>query len=276
MVLNNVADDKLDGKTISMTALLDIINLKKSFGIERGQRSMVLRGITLKIEKGQIVGLIGESGCGKSTLARCILGLESADAGQISFAGQVISGLSPSAFRSYRQQMQMIFQDPFSSLNPRMRIETIITEPLVVNGLVRDRKNRKCAAEELLQKVDLSPDTLQRFPHEFSGGQRQRIAIARALAGQPRLIVADEPVSALDILNQYQIIKLLIHLQQTMGLSYLFITHDLRLALSFCHQVAVMHQGTIIEQTPTDEFIRSPKHPYSHTLLDSLAALGHC
>ncbi len=230
--------------------LLQIDNLFKTFPVKAGfGRSAVAKavdGVTLSVAAGEVVGLVGESGCGKSTLGRIALSLLEPTAGTVSFKGRDLSTLDKDELRALRKEMQIIFQDPFASLNPRMRVQEIIVEPLVIHGLARKDELADRAAA-LLQKVGLPADALRRYPHEFSGGQRQRIGIARSLASDPSFIVADEPVSALDVSVQAQIINLLDDLRSEMGLSFLFIAHDLNVVRHFSDRVAVMYLGRIVE-----------------------------
>lgn len=250
--------------------LLEIENLYKSFHIKSGPgKTLTARavdGVSLTVSRGEVLGLVGESGCGKSTLGRLALGLMPATAGRVLFRGMDISTLPKDEMRALRKEMQIIFQDPFASLNPRMRIQDIVTEPLVIHKLAK-KSDLPDRAAELLEKVGLSRDSLWRYPHEFSGGQRQRIGIARALASNPSFIVADEPVSALDVSVQAQIINLLIDLQTSLGLAILFIAHDLNVVRYFSDRVAVMYLGRIVEIAPAEEIYRNPAHPYTEALL---------
>ncbi len=255
--------------------IMQIRGLKTYFPIRRGVFSRV-RGwvravddIDLDIPRGQTLGLVGESGCGKTTLGRTILRLIPATAGEVHFDGQSVFDADRRSLRNLRRQMQIIFQDPVGSLNPRMTVEAIVGEPLKVHRLARGRALRQKVAD-LLQRVGLSPRYLNRYPHEFSGGQRQRIGIARALALEPRLIVCDEPVSSLDVSIQAQILNLLADLQDQLGLSYLFIAHNLAVVEHFSAQVAVMYLGQIVERAWADELYRNPAHPYTRTLLSAI------
>ena len=229
--------------------------------------------VSFYINEGETLGLVGESGCGKTTTARCILRAIEPTSGEVLFrsesGGTVDVTTAPRAqLRNLRQEMQMIFQDPFSSLNPRMTLMDIVGEPLVITGVARSEREDRVA--ELLSMVGLRPEFMRRFPHAFSGGQRQRIGIARALALNPRLIVADEPVSALDVSVQAQVLNLMMDLQSELGLTYLFVAHDLSVVKHISDRIAVMYVGKLVEMAPTDELFDSPKHPYTAALLSSV------
>lgn len=250
--------------------LLELKDLYKFFPVHAGPgkrlEAKAVDGVSLKIASGEAVGLVGESGSGKSTLGRLALGLLEPTAGKVLFEGRDLNTIGKKDLRALRRKMQIIFQDPFASLNPRMRIKDIITEPLVIHGLARsDELEDRGAA--LLSKVGLPTDALSRYPHEFSGGQRQRIGIARALASGPSLIVADEPVSALDVSVQAQIINLLMDLRSELKLSFLFIAHDLNIVRHFSDRVAVMYLGRIVQIAAAEEIYRNPSHPYTEALL---------
>jgi peptide/nickel transport system ATP-binding protein len=263
----------------SAPVLLDVKGLKKYFPIRRGllQKTVgmvkAVDDVTFFVRKGETLSLVGESGCGKTTTSRCILRAITPTAGQVLLAeenGTVdVTTLPKSQLRELRRQMQMIFQDPFASLNPRMTLLDIVGEPLLVHG-VGSAKERTERVVELLQLVGLRPEYMRRYPHAFSGGQRQRIGIARALALNPRLVVADEPVSALDVSVQAQILNLLLELQERLGLTYLFVAHDLSVVKHISVRVAVMYVGRIVETAPTEQLFSSPKHPYTEALLSSV------
>ncbi len=255
--------------------LLDVCDLKVHFPLARGalfkRQVGVVRavdGISFTIAEGETLGLVGESGCGKSTTARAILNLAPITAGQISWRGQPIGRLSDRQMLPYRREIQMIFQDPFASLNPRMTVGRIVAEPMDIFGL-HPSGERKLQVMRLLDMVGLNPRFLNRYPHEFSGGQRQRIGIARALAVNPKLIVCDEPVSALDVSIQAQVINLLMDLQRQLGLSYLFIAHDLAVVRHISDRVGVMYLGKIVELADAATLYRDPRHPYTQALLSA-------
>jgi oligopeptide transport system ATP-binding protein len=251
-------------------ALLEIRDLYKAFSLKAGLGKNVeakaVDGVSLSVARGEAVGLVGESGCGKSTLGRLALRLLEPTAGSVFFEGRNLSTLAREDLRALRKNVQIIFQDPFASLNPRMRIAEIISEPLVIHTLAKGKELEERTAA-LLNKVGLPADALRRYPHEFSGGQRQRVGIARALASTPSFIVADEPVSALDVSVQAQIINLLEDLREELKLSFLFIAHDLNLVRHFSDRVAVMYLGKIVEIAPSEEIYRNPSHPYTEALL---------
>jgi peptide/nickel transport system ATP-binding protein len=263
-----------------MNAVLQVRGLRKHFPIRGGlfgRRAGTVRAVddvSFAIARGEALSLVGESGCGKTTTSRCILRAIEPTAGEIRFRGETgedidVAHLDRKALRPLRRQMQMIFQDPFSSLNPRMTVAEIIGEPLLVNG-VRDSTARHARVSELLELVHLPRAYLNRYPHAFSGGQRQRIGIARALALNPALIVADEPVSALDVSVQAQVVNLLLELQDRLGLAYLFVAHDLSVVKHVSHRVAVMYSGRIVEIAPTAALFDNPRHPYTEALLSAV------
>ena len=252
--------------------ILRIEGLKKHFPIRRGffQRTVgwvrAVENVSLALAGGKTLGLVGESGCGKTTVARMILNLLPADAGRILYKGVDICGFSEKDMKPFRKQIQIIFQDPYGSLNPRMTVGQTLGEGLLMAG-IRGRQLARERLERLLELVGMAPAAVDRYPHEFSGGQRQRIGIARALSVEPSLVICDEPVSALDVSIQAQIINLLKDLQDRLGLSYLFISHDLNVVGYLCHHVAVMYKGQIMEYAPAEEMFQNPLHPYTHVLL---------
>ncbi len=253
-----------------MTALLRVAELTKDFAVRKGKgRIRAVDGVSLTLKSGETLGVVGESGCGKSTLGRAILRLVEPTSGEVVFDGVDLLSLGPSALRAKRREMQMIFQDPFASLDPRLNVGAIVAEPLVIHG-IGDRKSRRAAVLELLETVGLEADAINLYPHEFSGGQRQRISIARAVALRPRLIIADEPVSALDVSIQSQILNLLVELRQRFGLSYIFISHDLAVVEHISDTVAVMYLGRIVEIAATEELFARPSHPYTEALISAV------
>lgn len=261
---------------MSTDSIVKVENLKVHFPITEGvlRRTVgwipAVDGVSFELKRGETFSLVGESGCGKSTTAMAVLRMQPVTSGRIIFEGEDITHYSPARMRPIRRGMQMIYQDPFGSLNPRMKVGNIIGEPMKVHGLYADRRTHKARVLELMSLVGLLPDMADRYPHEFSGGQRQRICIARALALEPDLIICDEPVSALDVSIQAQVINLLMDLQDRLGLTYLFIAHDLSVVRHISHRVAVMYLGRIVEIADRDELFSNPKHPYTRSLLDAV------
>jgi oligopeptide transport system ATP-binding protein len=257
--------------------LVDVRHLVKDFPSRRrlfgaAPPLRAVDDVSFGIERGETFGLVGESGSGKTTTGRCILRLIEPSSGSIAFDGRDVLAWSAAELRRARRDMQIVFQDPYSSLNPRMRVGRIIEEPLVVHG-VGSVEERRARVRELLLLVGLDPSHAERYPHEFSGGQRQRIGVARALALKPSFIVADEPVSSLDVSVQAQVINLLVELQKALGLTYLFIAHDLRLVRHICTRVAVMYRGRVVELGPTSALFDRPAHPYTRALLAAMPAI---
>ena len=258
-----------------MTALLEVRDLTKHYRVRRGlfaKNDSFIRAVdvvSFDLHKGETLGLVGESGCGKTTTGRCIIRLIEPSSGHVRFQGEDLLKLKREPMRRMRRHMQMIFQDPFASLNPRMTVGSIVEEPLIIHR-IGSRQERAERLAALLQRVGLEPAYRKRYPHEFSGGQRQRIGIARALALDPQLIVADEPVSALDVSVQAQIVNLLKDLQETLELTFLFIAHDLSVVQHFSDRIGVMYLGRIVEISPSLELFRSPLHPYTRALMSSI------
>jgi oligopeptide/dipeptide ABC transporter ATP-binding protein len=256
--------------------LLEVRDLHKHFPVGPrglfGGPAQVLRavdGVSFRLERGEALGLVGESGCGKSTTARAVIGLQPATSGSVRFDGHELVGRSRRQLRPFRRRMQMIFQDPYGSLDPRQTVGSILTEPLAIHRTVKPRQ-RRLRALALLDAVGLNPRHVNRYPHEFSGGQRQRIGIARALALEPELLICDEPVSALDVSIQAQILNLLAELRERFGLAYLFIAHDLAVVRHLCQRVAVMYLGRIVEIADRDQLFAAPRHPYTRSLLSAI------
>ena len=254
--------------------LLEVSRLAKEFSRTHGLLAArsVLRAVddvSFTIDEGETFGLVGESGSGKTTTGRCILRLIEPTSGEVRFKGENVLGFSRARLRQARRDMQIVFQDPYSSLNPRMRVGSIVEEPLVIHG-VGDKPQRKARVAELFELVGLDPSLVARYPHQFSGGQRQRIGLARALALNPSFIIADEPVSALDVSVQAQVVNLLMDLQSRLKLTYLFIAHDLRLVRHICSRVAVMYLGKIVEVGNTEAIFAAPAHPYTRALLSAI------
>ncbi len=254
---------------MSTQPLLDVRNLKKYFSTPKGMLNAV-DDVTFTIEKGKTLGVVGESGCGKSTTGRAILRLLEPTSGQVLFEGQDVVKLSKEEMRRKRTEMQIIFQDPFSSLNPRKTVSQIIADPLKINKIITNPAKQMERVRELMEIVGLADRLINTYPHELDGGRRQRIGIARALALNPKFIVCDEPVSALDVSIQAQILNLMKELQKKMGLTYMFITHDLSVVNHFSDDIAVMYLGKLIEKAPSEELFENPTHPYTKALLSAI------
>ena len=257
--------------------LVQVRDLVKHFPITQGivfQRKIgavqAVDGVTFDVNRGETLGIVGETGCGKSTTARLVMRLLDATSGEVRFDGRDITRLKGAPLKAVRREMQMIFQDPYSSLNPRKTVGSIIAEPFAVHGLEKDKAKRKRAVQELMETVGLNPEHYNRYPHEFSGGQRQRIGVARALALKPKLMIADEPVSALDVSIQAQVLNLLREMQREFGLTLVFIAHDLSVVRHMCDRVAVMYLGKIVEIGPGDPLYGFPRHPYTGALLSAV------
>jgi ABC-type oligopeptide transport system ATPase subunit len=259
------------------TPLLEVRHLIKEFPLSgslfgRGGAMRAVDDVSFAIAPGEMFSLVGESGCGKTTTGRCVLRLIEPTSGDVRFKGENLLALSRADLRRARRHLQIVFQDPYSSLNPRMRAGQIVAEPLIIHR-IGTRAERAARVRELFELVGLEPAHITRYPHEFSGGQRQRIGIARALALQPSLVVADEPVSALDMTVQAQVIRLMLDLQKRLGLTYLFIAHDLRLVRQISDRVAVMYRGRLVEVAPPEGLFTAPAHPYTRALLSAVPAL---
>ena len=258
---------------MSDSNILEVKDLQVHFPVTEGllKRQVgsiaAVNGVSFHIKRGETFSLVGESGCGKSTTALSVLKMQSVLGGQIIFDGEEITHHSPAQMRGIRRKMQMVYQDPFGSLNPRMKVGSIIGEPLRVHGMAGDKAQYHARIKSLMKTVGLLEDMAERYPHEFSGGQRQRICIARALALDPKLIICDEPVSALDVSIQAQVVNLLMDLQERLGLTYLFIAHDLSVVRHISNRVAVMYLGKIVEEADRDTLFQTPKHPYTKALL---------
>lgn len=259
------------------TTVLEIHNIRKSFKVrtsffEKAKRVQAVDGVSLSLYKGEILGLVGESGSGKSTLAKLILRLIDPDSGEIYYEGRDILQISQKTFRPYRREIQIVFQDPYASLNPRMTVGEIVGEGPKIHRMAKGKGLKKRVAE-LLSMVGLRPESAERYPHEFSGGQRQRIGIARALSVDPKVLIADEPVSALDVSIQAQILNLLLDLREKLDLTMIFISHDLRVVEFMCERVAVMYQGKIVELAERDQIYSNPQHRYTRMLLSNIPSL---
>jgi peptide/nickel transport system ATP-binding protein/oligopeptide transport system ATP-binding protein len=258
-------------------AIIELKDVAKHFPIKRGiifQRQIgavkAVDGVSLQVQRGETLGIVGETGCGKSTTARLMVRLLDPTAGEVLFEGEDIFKRTGDGLKALHREVQMIFQDPYSSLNPRRRVGTIIAEPFVIHGLLKGEGERKKRVQELMDRVGLNPEHYNRYPHEFSGGQRQRIGVARAIALEPRVLVADEPVSALDVSIQAQVLNLLRGLQREMGLTLIFIAPDLSVVRHMCDRVAVMYLGKVVEVGPSDSLYSFPRHPYTGALLSAV------
>lgn len=249
--------------------LIEMVNLKKYFKTPKGMLHAV-DDVNLSIPKGKTIGIVGESGCGKSTLGRVLLRLIDATEGQVLYNGEDILKYSPGEVKKMRRKMQIIFQDPYASINPRMTVSEIIEEPLIINKVYKDRRQVQNRVEELMDTVGLAQRLINTYPHELDGGRRQRIGVARALSVNPEFIVCDEPVSALDVSIQAQILNLMMDLQEEMGLTYLFISHDLSVVKHISDEIAVMYLGQCVEKAPGEEFFKNPLHPYTQALLKAI------
>jgi len=259
-----------------MSSLLTVDRLTRRFnvpggeGLRAAQSFVAADVVSFSIERGETLGLVGESGSGKTTIGRCILRLIEPTGGKVEFDGVDMVSLNGAALRSMRRNVQMIFQDPFASLNPRLKVGRIVAEPMQIHGLLADRRSRRARVRALLDEVGLPAGAEDRYPHEFSGGQRQRIGIARALAAEPKLIIADEPVSALDVSVQAQVLNLLSELRARHGLTMLLISHDLELVRYLCDRIVVLYAGRVMESGPADEVTSRPAHPYTRALISAI------
>jgi oligopeptide/dipeptide ABC transporter ATP-binding protein len=267
----------VEGGAVTDAPLLAVDDLVKHYPLQRGvvvrRGSAVVHavdGISFDVRAGETLGVVGESGCGKTTTARMLLRLVDPTSGTIAFDGEDITTAGGARLKALRRDMQMVFQDPYSSLNPRQTVGSILADPFAIHGLARGEGERRRAVQELMEQVGLNPEHYNRHPHEFSGGQRQRIGVARAIALRPRLIVADEPVSALDVSIQAQILNLLRRLQRELGLTIVFIAHDLSVVRHMCDRIAVMYLGKVVELTTADELYARPQHPYTAALLSAV------
>lgn len=258
-----------------MGTVLSVLKLSKTYEVQRTAFSVnrhhvkAVNGVSFDLEKGKTIGIVGESGSGKSTLARCILLLDQPDSGEIRFLGNDLLKIKRSELRKLRKEMQMIFQDPYSSLNPRKKVFSVIAEPLIAQGMVEKKEAMREVVADLLKKVGLSEDFLDKYPHEMSGGQRQRIAIGRAIATNPSLIIADEPVSSLDVSIQAQIINLFEDIVESMDISMIFVSHDLNIVRFVADDIMVMYQGNVVEMGNRDEVFSRPLHPYTDMLINA-------
>ena len=255
-------------------AVIKVRDLVLEFDTDYSYKNRLLNGVSFEIREGETVGIVGESGCGKSTLIRTLLRLTEPTAGTVEFDGTDLSSLSGNELRAVRKDMQIVFQDPYSALHPRMKIGDAIAEPLIISGMMPDARERRARVEELIRLVGLNPSYADRYPHEFSGGQRQRIVIARALATKPRLLFCDEPVSALDVSVRAQVLNLLEEFQEELNLTYVFISHDLSVVEHLCSRVAIMYLGQLVEIGRTEDIFSHPRHPYTQALLSAIPMIG--
>ncbi|MDM5227775.1 dipeptide ABC transporter ATP-binding protein [Cytobacillus sp. NJ13] len=255
---------------MSKEALLKVNHLKKHFSMGKGQTLKAVDDVSFQIKRGETFGIVGESGCGKSTAGRTIIGLYNRTEGEVIYDGKNVHAMTEKERFAFHRKMQMIFQDPYASLNPRSTVQEIISEPMEVHGLYRNKKERLERVYQLLEDVGLNRDHANRYPHEFSGGQRQRIGIARALALDPEFIIADEPISALDVSVQAQVVNLLKGLQKKKGLTYLFIAHDLSMVKHISDRIGVMYLGNLVELTTSENLYKNPLHPYTQALLSAI------
>jgi oligopeptide/dipeptide ABC transporter ATP-binding protein len=271
-MMSGLAATNEGGALLRLDGVVRHFPVRDAIGRRRGAVRAV-DGVSLSVAEGEVLAVVGESGCGKSTLGRLALRLEEADSGTVQFAGEDLGALPPAALRKHRRWMQMIFQDPYASLDPRMTVSQAVAEPLRLHGIV-PRGQERARVAELLTRVGLRPEHADRWPHEFSGGQRQRIAVARALASGPRLIVGDEPVSALDVSVQAQVINLLQDLIREFRLAFVLISHDLGVVRHIADRVVVMYLGRIVEEAPAEQLFATPRHPYTQALLASVPGVG--
>lgn len=257
-------------------SLLEVQDLEVRYPLAKAVRKggskfvHAVRGVSFQLNAGETLGVVGESGCGKSSLAKCLVRLNVPAAGSVRFEGNDVFALSGPQLKSYRRSLQMVFQDPYGSLNPKLTVGASITEGMEIHGLWKDALQRRQEGERLLERVGLSAGAFDRFPHEFSGGQRQRIGVARALAVQPEVIVCDEPVSALDVSVQAQIVNLLADLQAESGVAFVFISHDLAVVEHLCHRIVVMYLGRVVEEGPANAVVSNPQHPYTKALIEAV------